>query len=98
MLSPSSLIKSMHNASRADVEQYCNVASVTKENLIAGLGAIGDLMFWAASGNERIEGEDAEACLRTIGLMLQTTTALIEGIDAAHEDLEFAKRNQGRKL
>jgi hypothetical protein len=93
MLEPSSLIKVMHNASRKDVEQYCTVAADAKENLIIGIGAIGELMFWAANGDDNIDG-NAAGCMRGIGLMLQTTASLITGIDAAHADLEFAKRNQ----
>lgn len=97
MLKPSSLIKVMHNASRKDVEQYCPVAADAKENLIIGIGAIGELMFWAANGDDNIDSAAAD-CMRGIGLMLQTTAHLIAGIDAAHADLEFAKRKQGGKL
>ena len=91
MLNPGSLIKVMHNASRQDIERYCNVAADAKENLIIGVGAIGELMFWAANGDDNIDGNAAD-CMRGIGLMLQTTASLITGIEAAHADLEFAKR------
>lgn len=96
MLNPGSLIKVMHNATPQDVEQYCTVAADAKENLIIGVGAIGELMFWAANGDDNIDGAAAD-CMRGIGLMLQTTASLIVGIDAAHADLEFAKRKQGGK-
>lgn len=96
MLKPSSLIKEMHNASRKDADKYSPVAADAKENLIIGVGAIGELMFWAANGDDSISDSAAE-CMRGIGLMLQTTASLIAGIDAAHADLEFAKRKQGGK-